>query len=410
MASEELLTQHQIELAERLRQRANIRKIVLKLLDYGLLILLAFIFLFPITFMLVASLKPDDRVIADLRSVEQALLPSISDLTLENFAGKNLWGGEELGKHGCELGNTFGSTPIRAATDCEGVFDRLPFERFFFNSLMLTIVGVTVGIFANSLLAYVLARLRWTGRALFTTLIISMIIVPMEALVVPMLIQVNEMSTFLNYLLSAILVVLTGLAWIVLWNVINTSIDRRFPTADMPVVVQSIVTLFFVVLISAPLEYLTVLVIDQALEGGTWLETFHVQILPFIAEPFSIFLFYQFFLGIPKDFDEAAYIDGASRLQIYWRIIMPLSKPVFATVAILKMMFFWSFFLWPLLVTREETHRPLMVGISYFRTEAPVRWGSIMAYATMVIVPVLIVFLIFQRWFLSSMRSSGVKG
>ncbi len=406
----ELLTQQQVEADERLRRRAKIRNIVIYAADYGLLIFLAFIFLFPITFMLVASLKPDDRVIADLRSVEQALLPSISELTLENFGGRNLWGEEELGKHGCELGSKFGSTPIRGTTDCGGVFDRLPFGRFFFNSLMLTIVGVTVGIFANSLLAYVLARLRWTGRALVTTLVVSMIIVPIEALVVPMLIQVNEMSAFLNYLLCAVLIVLTGLSWIILWNLINTSIDKRFPTADVPNAVQSLVALFFVVLISAPLEYLTILVIGQALEGGTWLESFHVQILPFIAEPFSIFLFYQFFVGIPKDFDEAAYIDGASRLQVYWRIIMPLSKPVFATVAILKMMFFWSFFLWPLLVTREEAQRPLMVGISYFRSEPPIRWGSIMAYAGMVIVPVLIVFLIFQRWFLSSMRSSGVKG
>jgi ABC-type glycerol-3-phosphate transport system permease component len=218
------------------------------------------------------------------------------------------------------------------------------------------------------------------------------------------------MSMFLDIVLSVVLIALTGLAWSMLWKAINDHINRQYPDREIPFAIQAAGVIPLVLLLSAPLNYLTVLVIRQTLEGGSWLQTFHVQILPFIAEPFSIFLFYQFFLNIPKDFDEAAYIDGASRQQVYWQIIVPLSKPVFATVAILKMMAFWSFFLWPLLVTREETHRPLMVGISYFYTEPPVRWGSIMAYSAMVIVPVLVVFLLFQRWFVASLSSSGVKG
>ncbi len=150
--------------------------------------------------------------------------------------------------------------------------------------------------------------------------------------------------------------------------------------------------------------------VQQITVGGSWLNSYHVQILPFIAEPFSIFLFYQFFIGIPKDFDEAAYVDGATNFRIYWQIIVPISRPVFATVAILKFLQFWSAYLWPLMVTRAETYRPLMVGMDFFQTQAPIKWGSIMAYAALVTIPVLVTFLLFQKWFVQSVSSSGVKG
>lgn len=407
MTTKELVTTQNFE-AQRQKRQAMWRKNIFRFLDYGLMLFMAFIFIFPILFMIVAAFKPDDRVTADLRSLDTALLPS--DPTLENFGGLNLFGDEELGKHGCEIGATMGTTPIRGPTDCGGVFDRLPFPTFFFNSVMLTVTGVVVGLFLNSMLAYVLARLRWAGRTLVLSVVVSMIIVPTEAFVVPLLIQVNEMSTFLNILLSGVLIGLTLLFWAILWNAANDIINRRYKTSDIARPVQMAISGAFVLLCSAPLTYLTFLVVQQTFDGNSWLDTFHVQILPFLAEPFSIFLFYQFFISIPRDFDEAAVIDGASRVQIYWQIILPLSKPVFATVAILKMMAFWSFFLWPLLVTRDEATRPLMVGISYFYTEPPIRWGSIMAYSAMVIIPVLVVFLIFQRWFVASLASSGVKG
>lgn len=141
-----------------------------------------------------------------------------------------------------------------------------------------------------------------------------------------------------------------------------------------------------------------------------WIDSYHVQILPFIAHPFSIFLFYQFFIGIPKDFDEAALVDGAGRARIYWNVIVPLSRPVFATVAILQFLEYWSAFLWPLMVTRGFEYRPLTVGMQAFFGQWPREWGDIMAFASMMSVPVLIVFVFFQRWFIQSVGSSGVKG
>lgn len=146
--------------------------------------------------------------------------------------------------------------------------------------------------------------------------------------------------------------------------------------------------------------------------GMGWLNTYHVQIFPFIAHAFSIFLFYQFFIGIPKDFDEAAKVDGASPFMIYCRIILPLARPVFATVAILQFLEYWGAYLWPLMATASAGFQiqPLPVAMQVFFGQAPRQWGDIMAFASLATVPVLIVFLLFQKWFVQSVSSSGVKG
>ncbi|TMD69649.1 MAG: carbohydrate ABC transporter permease, partial [Chloroflexi bacterium] len=124
-----------------------------------------------------------------------------------------------------------------------------------------------------------------------------------------------------------------------------------------------------------------------------------------------VFLFYQFFLDIPKAYEEAALVDGAGRWRIYWQLVVPLSRPVFATVAIWQVLTHLGDFLWPLLVTRGDTYRPLMVGMDVFFGQSPLHWGDIMAFASMIILPVLIAFLLFQKWFLrSSVASSGIIG
>ena len=146
--------------------------------------------------------------------------------------------------------------------------------------------------------------------------------------------------------------------------------------------------------------------------GGatSWLDSYHVQIIPFIADAFSVFLFYQFFIDVPKDLEEAALIDGASFFGIYWRIVLPLSKPIFATVAILQALNCWNRFMWPLMVTRGPDVRPLTVGIQSYFGQDPKLWGDLMAFASMITIPVLIVFLLFQKWFVRSVASTGIKG
>jgi multiple sugar transport system permease protein len=141
-----------------------------------------------------------------------------------------------------------------------------------------------------------------------------------------------------------------------------------------------------------------------------WLDTLYVQVIPFIADAFSIFLFYQFFIQIPRDLEEAAVVDGASRYRIYWSIVLPLSRPIIATVTILLFLRHWGQLLWPVMVARSEEVRPLTVAMQQFFGQQPREWGQIMAFAAMITIPVLIVYLLFNRWFVQSIASSGVKG
>lgn len=143
--------------------------------------------------------------------------------------------------------------------------------------------------------------------------------------------------------------------------------------------------------------------------GYGWLNTYQVQIIPFIIDAFTVFLFVQFFKSIPYDLIEAARIDGASWFQIYRRIIVPISGPVFATAAILKGLVMWNQYLWPIMVVQSEEIRPVMVGLGYF-FQLNTAWGEIMAYLTVITVPILVLFLSLQRVFVESIASSGIKG
>jgi multiple sugar transport system permease protein len=140
-----------------------------------------------------------------------------------------------------------------------------------------------------------------------------------------------------------------------------------------------------------------------------WLDSYKVQVIPFIANAFSIYLFYSYFQSIPKDLDEAAKVDGASSFRVYRSIIMPLSGPAIASVSILTFLPAWNQYLWPLMVVQSEQLRPVMVGVSYF-FQLNVEWGPMMAYSTLITLPVLVLFLAFQRSFITSMASTGVKG
>jgi multiple sugar transport system permease protein len=140
-----------------------------------------------------------------------------------------------------------------------------------------------------------------------------------------------------------------------------------------------------------------------------WLNSYHVQIVPFIADGLTIFLFVQYFKDLPGELIEAARVEGASWFDIYRRIVMPLSGPILATAAILKFLVMYNQYLWPLMVTQEEGYRPVMVGLQYF-FQLNVAWGEVMAYLSMITVPVLAFYLYLQKAFIASIASTGVKG
>jgi multiple sugar transport system permease protein len=281
--------------------------------SYLAMTVLAVVFLFPLVFMFVSSLKPDAQILSDVGSL-RAFVP-VGDISLENYFG---------------------------------VFDRVPVSRFLLNSVLVTVLTVGLGLIVNSMAGFALSRLRWRGRVLVLSVVIATLIVPFETIAVPMVYWVSKLPTLV-------------------------------------------------------------------MEGGVlkydfgWLNSYHVQIVPFIANAFSIFLFTQYFSTIPKSLDEAARIDGASWFTIYRKIVAPLAGPAFATVAILTFLPAWNQYLWPLMVVQQEELRPVMVGMQYF-FQLNTAWGEVMAYTSLITLPVLLVFLSFQRAFVSSVAASGVKG
>ncbi len=286
------------------RQRRNTA-----LVRYALLTVVALVFVFPLVFMIVSSLKPDLQLLRDTGSL-RAFLP-VGDISFDNY--------------------------LKA-------FERAPIGRFVFNSVLVTSVTVVLGLFLNSLAGFAFAKLRWRGRALVLSIIIATLIVPFESIAVPLLMLVSR------------------LPWI------------------------------------GP----------SGLSLG-WLNTYHVQIVPFIADALSIFLFVQFFKDLPDEMIEAARIDGASWWQGYTKVIVPLSGPVFATAAILKFLAMYNMYLWPLMVAQGETYRPVMVGLQYF-FQLNIAWGEVMAYLSLITVPVLVFYLFLQRAFIESIAATGVKG
>ncbi len=147
-------------------------------------------------------------------------------------------------------------------------------------------------------------------------------------------------------------------------------------------------------------------------EGLTWgwLNSYQVQIVPWIIRALEIFLFVQYFRDLPRELVESARVEGASWFQVYRRVVMPLSGPVIATVAILKFLEMYNNqFLWPIMVVQEEGLRPVMVGLLYF-FQLNTAWGEIMAYLTVITVPVLLFYLALQKAFIASIASTGVKG
>jgi sn-glycerol 3-phosphate transport system permease protein len=132
--------------------------------------------------------------------------------------------------------------------------------------------------------------------------------------------------------------------------------------------------------------------------------------LPYFASAFAIFLLRQTFLGIPRELDEAARVEGASALQTLWRVYVPLARPVYTAFALVSISFHWNNFLWPLIVTNSVNARPLTVGLQVFSSvDQGVDWSIITAATLLTSAPLLVAFLLFQRQFVQSFMRAGIK-
>lgn len=276
---------------------------------YTVLALIALIFIFPLVFMVMSSLKPDQQLLVDASSL-RAFLP-VGDISLDNYSA---------------------------------AFRRAPVGLFVFNSVLVTGVTVALSLLICSAAGFAFVFINWKGRGVILSVLLATLIVPFETIAIPMLLMVSK------------------LPWL-------------------------------------------------GLEGLTWgwLNSYHVQIIPFIADGLTIFLFVQYFKDLPGELIEAARVEGASWWQIYRRIVMPLSGPILATAAILKFLVMYNQYLWPLMVTQEEGYRPVMVGLQYF-FQLNIAWGEVMAYLSLITLPVLGFYLYLQKAFIASIASTGVKG
>ena len=132
-------------------------------------------------------------------------------------------------------------------------------------------------------------------------------------------------------------------------------------------------------------------------------------ILPAIASPMYIFLFRQNFLGIPESIEEAAKLDGASALRIFFQLIMPLAKPIYATVTILVFIALWNDFVWPVMVISDTSKQTIQMALSSLFSISPVNYGNVMAGLTIVTIPVLAIFLALQKYYVAGIASTGAK-
>ncbi len=139
------------------------------------------------------------------------------------------------------------------------------------------------------------------------------------------------------------------------------------------------------------------------------LNNFGGLIIPALFNAFGIFLLRQFYLSIPKELGESATLDGCNQWQVYWYLIIPLSKPILSALAVFFFLANWNSFLWPLTITNDQSLWMVQIGIANFQTQYAGAWNYIMAASTVAALPTLLLFFIFQRQLVTSIKSSGFK-
>ncbi|MBB4187236.1 carbohydrate ABC transporter permease [Sinorhizobium terangae] len=175
----------------------------------------------------------------------------------------------------------------------------------------------------------------------------------------------------------------------------------RFPGREV-----LFLSIFSTFLVSLPVIIVPLFVIVKAMG---MLNSYAGLIIPAIFNAFGIFLLRQYYLSLPKEIEEAARIDGAGYWRIYWSVILPLSRPIMSALAILFFLANWNSFLWPLTITSDPNLWVVQLGIANFKSQYSASWNYMMAAATIVAIPTLILFVIFQRQIMDSLKTSGLK-
>lgn len=216
------------------------------------------------------------------------------------------------------------------------VFDALPFDRFFYNSLVIVTLNTIGTVISSALIGYGFARFRAPGSKLLFALVLATLALPGEVTLIPVFLLFRQ------------------LGWI------NTILPLTVPA--------------------------------------------------FFGNAYFVFLFRQYFRGIHRDLLDAAVVDGANPLGVFWHVAAPLALPAFATTAVFNFLWNWNDFLTPLIYLQDVDHMTVAVGLAYFRGEFGTDWGPLMAASLLSILPVLVLFIFAQRYITEGLITTGLKG
>ena len=275
------------------------KDILKRVLFYGGNAIVALIFVSPLLWMIAASLKPEAQIFSDMSTIR-----------------------------------TFWPTAAALGNYVE-VFTRVNMMKFILNSLFYVFVIVILDLAVNSVCGYALAKFNFPGKELLLTVVISLMVLPMEAIMLPLYKEVASLG---------------------------------------------------------------------------WVNTWAGLIVPFVGKCFSIYMFRQFFLDIPDDLLEAAAIDGCGPIKTFFTIVMPISGTVYATIFILDFVAHWNDFMWPMLVVTGEDMRTIQLAIQTFFGSKPIHYGAIMASLTISAIPMLLMFVFLQKYYVEGIASTGIKG
>ncbi|WP_033154107.1 carbohydrate ABC transporter permease [Pseudobutyrivibrio ruminis] len=275
------------------------QKALQKILFYAGNTIIGIIFVSPLIWMISASLKPEAKIFANMNSI-QTFVPE--DASFDNYIE---------------------------------VFRRVDLMNVFKNTITYILLILVFDLLINSICGYALAKFRFKGRKLILSFVVALMVMPMEAILLPMYIEMSQLG---------------------------------------------------------------------------WVNSLPALVVPSIAKCFSIYMFYNFFKDIPDDLLEAASIDGSSPIRTFFSIVMPISKTVYATVFILDFVAHWNDFMWPFLIMTGKESRTIQLAVQSFFGTQPVHYSAIMASLVLSAIPMIVMFIFMQKYYVEGIASSGIKG
>lgn len=246
------------------------------------------------------------------------------------------------------------------------VWEIVPFLRYYINSLIVAVIMTIGKVFTSACAAYAFARLQWPGRDKIFLAYLATMMVPGSVTMLPNFIAMQTAPELMSQVMP-----------FVDWESL-----RYFGFGP-----------------------------DAPLAGRLiGLDSYFALIVPGMFSAYGTFMLRQFLLSIPRELEEAAQIDGCSYWRIFTSVILPLTKPALAALAVFTFMGSWGNFLWPLVVTNQDELRTLPLGLQAFQGQYATEWNLMMAAALLMLLPIVVIFFLGQRYFVSGLTLGGVKG